>query len=144
MKASDLRIDDWVEVKNSTHLKFVQVNGILNNSVFTKSAEYESEEIDISDLKPIQLTPEILEKNGFKKYRICYGVYGWNLMDSDYPVLPFVLVDDFSFGKPGEYMFGVEYEAGEVTGIRELGVIRYIHELQHLLKLFRIEKDILL
>ncbi|MBR1809587.1 MAG: hypothetical protein IJ776_09420 [Paludibacteraceae bacterium] len=64
MKVSDLMQGDRIAT-NREYLPFAQVEDILGNSIITKEAEYESEEIEEKDIFPIPLTPKIFEKNGF-------------------------------------------------------------------------------
>ena len=65
MSKLNLMKGDWVKVKNSDHLTNVQVDGFIGDSIFTKEAEYESEEINIEDVEPIVITHELLEQIGF-------------------------------------------------------------------------------
>ena len=70
--------------------------------------------INIEKIKPIPLTPEILEKNGWKSIN---GKYALKIKNANYVVLEFT-------------------EDGIYTYINEntmLFTIKYIHELQHLL-----------
>ena len=59
MNKLNLMKGDWVKVKNSDHLTNVQVDGFIGDSIFTKEAEYESEEINIEDVEPIAITHEL-------------------------------------------------------------------------------------
>lgn len=76
------------------------------------------------EIEPIPLTSEILEKNGYRNS---------------------VLVDDYYIAHGIHYnvnskyiMFGYEY--GSVLEVK----CEYVHELQHILKMCGIEKDIIL
>lgn len=83
-----------------------------------------------NEIHPIPLTPEILEKNGFKKDtggEECWSSkIGW--------LTPHEYDDNFKekswevelFGKPNSFD----------------GVITYVHELQHILRLCEIDKEI--
>lgn len=67
MENCELMIGNWVEVILSDHLKYVKVVEIYDKSVLVKDGkdEWEPEEIDIANIKPIPLTEEILLANGF-------------------------------------------------------------------------------
>ena len=75
------------------------------------------------ELEPIPLTAEILEKNLSTTFQIQYC---W---------------DDFLSNSFGEDFYEIRYH-GDVTEL--IISIRYVHELQHVLKLCKIEKEIIL
>jgi len=140
MKATELMIGDWVEVTNSDYLKFVQVDGILGNSIFTKEAEYESEEIDINDLRTIPLTSEILEKNGFKRLQ---DTYLFNITTNQFGVNLWLEIGPDSWIENNKIC--VDSLKGDFNyPMLTIMSCKYVHEFQHLLKLFRIKKDIVL
>ena len=119
MKANELMIGDWVRIEG----KPFQVTQINNKSVPSEVGTYPYEE---EDIYPIPLTPEILEKNGFYRREIPtrdeIGHYYHRTTD---PCSIFVRM---SFGDGRD--FGNE--------------IQYVHELQHLLKLCGIDKEIVI
>lgn len=138
MKTSELMRGDWVHVKNSEYLNNVQIDGILGHSIFTKEAEYESEEISIEDIEPIPITVKLLEKNGFKKWtwdkRVGY-VTTYAIGDGfqiEVCKNGFELVDNCSDGGDCGYTSDWLTDVG------------YVHKLQHLLKEFEIDKEIIL
>lgn len=126
MKANELMIGDWVlDTRTGTPLR---VNPFMA-------------ELEVPEWQPIPLTPEILEKNGFnepplemqkrvrfvvlcEEYQIRYSFnsYWFSICknaaanDSDYPTF--------------------------ICAFQER--IKYVHELQHALRLCRIEKEIVL
>jgi len=65
MKTKDLMVDDHVQY-NGTITKVENIHDDCIN--FVPDIPYVQEEffIDASDLRPIEVTPEILEKNGFE------------------------------------------------------------------------------
>ncbi|MBR1525226.1 MAG: hypothetical protein IJ640_01015 [Prevotella sp.] len=128
MKASELMRGDWIAT-NRDYMPLAQVEDIIGDSIITKAAEYESEEIDEQDIKPIPLTPEILEKNGFKEDSEYNGCY-WRPDCSK-----------FCFVKELEdWYFAILYKGGHIC----ISECNYVHELQHALKLCGIEKEITL
>jgi len=68
------------------------------------------------DIEPIPLTPEILEKNGWKKRRNTYGFRRYCFKRPSYPTLNIVTENEVEFHWGG-------YDL----------TIHYVHELQHLL-----------
>ena len=89
---------------------------MLNDSSTTYS-------ISNNAIRPIPLTPEILEKNGWKSIN---GKYALKIKNANYVVLEFT-------------------EYGIYTYINEntmLFTIKYIHELQHLLYALHIDSNL--
>lgn len=125
MKANELMIGDWVEVIDSDHLKYVKVRNILDISIVTERCEYESEVINLINIKPILLTAEILEKNGWEKSSITD--YKWSALYEGNR-LPDMWEDTNK-----HYLM--------VIGLIDVN-INYIHELQHALKQYKIDKQI--
>lgn len=74
-------------------------------------------------LDPIPLTPEILEKNGFEEFD------GWRILDMDDVEIRWI---------------GTTLEISGSHGNMELPNVQCIHELQHALRLCRIDKEIVL
>ena len=82
-------------------------------------------------IQPIPLTPEILENNGFEK-EIVGG-------DTYFTLDDIVLQNDYEFG----FDFGRFYRDSE-DGFVLVGIItiKYVHQLQHALRLCGIDKEI--
>lgn len=146
MKANEVMIGDWVEVISNDHLKYVQIAEICQNSILTKESEFESEEVSIDNIKPIPLTPEILEKNGFKKIQI-HG----EKQDDIFQCIDGEIIIDVGLYDPNFIWIHYRYEtpdginSGELSSIVKVdGGKFYLHELQHALKLCGIEKTILI
>lgn len=100
------------------------------------------EEIDIKDLEPIPLTPEILEKNGFvctqKADEIEEAYECWSFHDGLLSIL----------FEPDVVMLEV-HNGGENSAVRTINYytdndVLYVHELQNAMRLCRIEKEIIL
>lgn len=117
MKANELMIGDWVKFQNSDlcHMVYaVQGKSVKVDNMYWHKAD---------KLKPIPITPDILEQNGFvKEYGAAWNTYRHSIKKW------FVL-----FKKE----FGISLHIGE-TEFR----IDYVHELQHLMRLFHIEIEI--
>lgn len=88
---------------------------------------------DVAQLKPIPLTPEILEKNGFELDR------GWH-NDNDY-FSPTHFKEDVDASLEismdnGKIYWSISWDEYHIIEIK------YVHELQHALRLCGIEKEI--
>lgn len=138
MKANGLMIGDWVnfliditgdETEYGSQTTEYQPMQIVSISVWVNNdGEVESREgviCDIEQLTPISLTPEILEKNGFRKQNNSSGI---------------IRLDTYWLGEEigsfrihrlqkGYYQFG-------------LAKINFVHQLQHALRLCGINKEI--
>ena len=159
MKAEELMIGDWVLAEG----KSVQVTNIsvlggdiirVMNPFMSYDTAYASNIIalsngakDINKMEPIPLTEEILKKNGFKndviaqKAIIAEGASNFSviLIDEDNRIT-LNNIDEYlnSFNK---WHVHIDTEDMRTMCTSE---ITYVHELQHLLKLCKIEKEIVL
>lgn len=129
MKATDLMIGDYVSQKESNLiLKVSKVNPPYIE------AEGEGGQFHENTLRAIPLTTEILETNGFfinqdkdeSWYEIKIGEFG--------------IIGITRFEDTVDWIIG--YTDG--TNLIEHLEVEYVHELQHALRLLRIEKEILL
>lgn len=135
MKANELMIGDYVYNHRNWECPIVEID---KNSVVV-FARYFGEEVFLpSELRPIPLTPEILEKNGFVANKHIYP----------YPYYEYInengkLKVGFAFpqGNRTSYKEPWIYIDSENVFVEHLPCI-YVHELQHALKLCGIEKNI--
>ena len=111
MKANELMIGDWV-LYNETHRQILEISGI-DDEVYLETDELV---VHQSEIQPIPLTQEILEKNGF----VQDGESWWY---QDFRIV-------LSASK------GVSLVCGRQVKFC------YIHQLQHALRLCGIEKTI--
>lgn len=131
MEIKDLQIRDWVMfphgIDKIVDLTYIEGKGLCSS--FAASATLFP--VPIEQIKPIPLTPEILEKNGFEK-EIVSG-------DTFFTLDDIVLENNHEFG----FDFGRFYRDSE-DGFVFVGIItiKYIHELQNTLRLCGIEKEI--
>ena len=132
MIREELMIGDWVYDKHyNGDIEPIKIYNIYGTEVNCKTERnrFDVDEIVsgtyMSDLQPIPLTPEILEKNGFRKQNNSSGV---------------IRLDTYWLGEEIGFRlhsFGADYyQFG-------LAKIRYVHELQHALKLCGIDKPII-
>jgi hypothetical protein len=136
MKANELMIGDWVFISHcSNRLEpcYGQVTGVDKNGedLYTTDGI-----VDISLLKPISLSAEILIKNGLRRKEE-YKRYEWN---KGYVEIWVILGDS---NKEGEKQHVIHIE-DERRGIPVCyhNTIAFVHELQHALRLCGIEKEI--
>lgn len=134
MKANELMIGDWVQIVEPC--KYAGAIGRVKTLIDHKDDDCAYfmvflqnntihigiEDICSDDIRPIPLTPEILEKNGFTKG---YGV--WVIYR--HPLIKWFVLYKKEFG------YAISVGESEVN-------INYVHELQHALKLCGIEKTI--
>lgn len=134
MKANELMIGDWVIRGNITEepMRITDICASKNNVYLDLSGIPILGKID--KINPIPLTPEILKKNGFKmakwKEDEPAGLLGkwWDNRGQ-------VLVKRFDFTLLGE-VYSVKANNSQISNIR------YVHELQHALRLCGIDKEI--
>ena len=124
MEAKDLMIGDWVLYKDKSIMVW-EIDAYYDR-INTEPDGYNAIRcIDVLDIKPIPLTPEILEKNGFELQR-----------------------DKSELGKLDTYWLGSELGAFRIHRLNNgdyqfgLAKIRNVHELQHALRLCGIDKEI--
>lgn len=132
MKASEICIGDWF--KAIDYNSPFRITAIYDDVVQTQ-ADYQSEidgnwysEVEIKDLVPIELTSDILEKNGFEYERNV----GYIFDDYDGNV---VIYDDYSNRLK-------ILQNHDVSFNRECFSKVCVHYLQHALRLCEIRKEI--
>lgn len=131
MDAKELMIGDWlyIEDANTKEKYYCRVKKIGTQFIF-----FDCDEVDVDGLSydccfPIPLTPEILEKNGFSYPKQS----AWMKIDCPERQLWGCVHTDGAFWL---------YASGDCDKDESFAEIRYVHELQHALKLCRIEKEI--
>ena len=123
MKANEIQIGDWLYYKGQFNAFPFKVESITKKKVgyHAEPNEHRMHYLRLGECKPIPLTPEILEKNGFVvESRDCHGE----------PLQYCELVDGLWIDISGENFFE--------------GKLEYVHQLQHALILCEIEKEIIL
>ena len=143
MKKEDLMIGDWVniQIEKDDEPMYSQVEQLWECEI---DADFQT---DYENVYPIELTEEILHKNGFKndvlaeKSIIAEGASNFSviLISEDNRII-LNNIDEYlnSFNK---WNIHIDTEDMRTLCTAE---ITYVHELQHLLKLCKIEKDIVL
>lgn len=125
MKANELMIGDWVYNKNIAQP--IQVYPMMFSQMFRQRPDANTEDYNIF---PIPLTPEILEKNGWKE------TWGWWSSGDCFFFMVKYADNSWAKGKYG-VSFSEDMEA-------DMFFIGSVHELQHAYRLFGIEKEIVL
>jgi hypothetical protein len=122
MKAEELMIGDWVYITDHPMIKEAKQ---VKSEHFLRS---------LVIFEPIPLTEEILEKNGFKKNKFNQYVLGKSYL-----------------GEKIYYEIGFEigfiqlcYPLRYPNSYYSILSCGYVHEFQHMLKIFGIEKKIIL
>lgn len=135
-------IGDWVKLKDAQlgYIKFngptVKIESIVPPNVYVRNYEGLLEDVKDEYLLPIPLTPEILEKNGFMtrdKGREYMGYMMYFLYDDE-----------------DSCLLGVKWYIKDSMAEISLNttpyyvIIKYVHQLQHALRLCGIDKEIVL
>ncbi len=123
MEAKELMIGDYLRTKFSKNV--IKVKEIKQSCVYVEDNGYEYNEIE-----PIPLTPEILEKNGFILKEGEKSMYGVTI--ATHYVRDDIPFEVFCDGEPFSIWF------------QDPVNIKYVHQLQHALRLCGIEKEITL
>lgn len=129
MKAKDLMIDDWVYRQYCyDQVKEIRCTGVIGIDGMRGI-------ITFSELEPIPLTQEILEKNG------------WIYNNEDEKFFPQTWVGGGLMLKGADdcgYCIVVTSDYDDEDTNNTPFIILYVHELQHALRLRRIKKEIIL
>lgn len=151
INVTDVMLGDWVlyEHKNSrgetisTH--YLKVENITSRDIFMRNGDYARVQcVGYGCIKPIPLTEEILEKNGFEELMS----EGWESAAKFGRIPEPTGVWQYSFGQfdsvsylPKRSFLSVKFMEGYTADIAN---IKYVHELQHALRLCGVEKEIIL
>lgn len=137
MKATELMVDDWVF--DNYHQAKARVNtltrALLWGAVEEKDGFYDDKQLRYEDVQPIPLTDEILRKNG------------WVYNDEDTKFFPQTWVGGglkLQGADDCGYRIVVTSDYDEEDTNNTPFVLLHVHELQHALRLRRIEKEIVL
>ena len=137
MKATELMVGDWVYCEGQPTPENVTIQTIAEDGVWFDGTNYEGA-ASYDRIFPIPLTSEILEKNGF------VFVEGW----WEIPRLPnghgyvAIAFDPDGKGRPTNTIYDLDVSRKE-SGSADLH-LNYVHELQHALRLCKINKEIVI
>lgn len=123
VEKDDIMIGDWFELKHPKKYKYVQITAITNmDTLFVRPSKYdEAEEINLYEVRPIELTHEILLKNE----------WAYNEERDSYETTQHFGPKIHLSGIRNGYFF---YAYDQIP-------IMYVHELQHLLHVARCPID---
>ena len=126
MKANEIQIGDWLYYKGPFNAFPFKVESITKKKVgyHAEPNEHRMHYLRLSECKPIPLVPDILEKNGIKADDIPCTFYGYN-----------------------DYYFEITIEDDEIcqsVNYAEYTIFKfeYVHQLQHALRLYGVNKEI--
>ena len=122
MKAKNLMLGDLIQFdKDICVVEEVRIDGtVVLVSLNTGLTSIDGDQVSINEISPIELTTEILEKLGFQK----------------------ISTNKYVNGKVTIAVFAEEFLVTVKSGnARVMITIKYVHELQHVLRLCGIEKE---
>lgn len=128
MKATELMIGDWVTLSKG--------NWSENRQVELIDIEMIAESVYLAE--PIPLTPEILEKNDFLYYSVDDGYYGYFEESYSNQTTEIILFNVNNENR--NVQIHINYHNDET--ILHLMECNYVHQLQHILKVCGIKKEI--
>ena len=129
MEAKYFMVGDYVLNNEGIAFRVAQVNDACY-SEHTSDLMLENGE-EYKEVDAIEITVEILEKNGFKKY----GDTGWWLEDDFF---------DIHIYEWSDSIWVFKYESTEMNTPYEQRTFSYVHNLQHALRECGIDKEIVL
>lgn len=132
MKPEELMIGGWVlDGTTPAQITSITCDGIIE----TTASEYSNIEL----IEPISITPEFLEKNGFRKTKgYATTTYEWTIMDG-----VTIYINIF---EDNDIIVGIETKPKKGIGVNRLHhcEIKYVHQLQQAMRLCGINKEITL
>lgn len=151
MNTNDLMIGDWVTITEPDdfhgYTGKVVITNAETNYIMVRIPDMHLHDVFVEDLQPIQLTEEILRNNGFKndvlaeKSIIAEGASNSSviLISEDNRIM-INNIDEY-LNSFNNWHVHIDTEDMRTMCTAE---ITYVYELQHLLKLCKIEKEIVL
>lgn len=136
MKANELMIGDWVMINPISYYQVEQIRVEFGElRIYLKGTEVFATE---NEIMPIPLTPEILEKNGIFKHKFeghleeCYSTSANPISNEQ-----FILWEETD-----RFELVLRHIVDNLTYSALRCKVRYVHELQHALRVCGIEKTI--
>jgi hypothetical protein len=153
LRSIDLMIGDWVQnplgwkaqVQSIRYVNTIKdewewlIKIGINNETF-------QDHLSLTEIEPIPLTPEILEKNVFRKQKwndlVTEFVFAKDLEQTPQTVIQFTFYSREIEGVKSLLEMWTKSQFGHGQNDVHLCGVYYIHELQHALRLCGIEKEI--
>ena len=139
--SKDLMIGDWVMLKGELSPQVVQE--LLFDCVTIQCWPHR-----YGDISPVPLTPEILEKNGFKiihghGYSDTHPTFGWGYLNdvTDHAYIEVSFYDEPIGGVSTLVKMEVNSSSGGGINTVHSCDIDYVHQLQHAIRLCGIDFD---
>ena len=130
MKIDELMIGDWLLYKSDSLENAFPIQ--ITREMFNKELVVWKDRFE-----PILITKELLEKNGFEKENLITSYNHYIGIDNRV-----TLHDDFMFMN-SRNMWDVHVDSEDYCTIANCE-LTYVHELQHLLKLCNIDREIMI
>lgn len=135
MRAEDLMIGDWVQYQYTGGVfQIVEISKTEGIKQFEDQPFFK-----LNGIIPIPLTAEILEKNGFNDSSFeANKKYKYIIHTNEYQLGYYPKTNSFNIYKRGIDPFYTK----DVLCCGFQNIVKYVHELQHALKLCGIDKEI--
>jgi hypothetical protein len=130
LKISDLSVGDWVRYDGKEY-QVQCVDGM--SEMVTLFGYCEQREESVDNLRSIPITPETLEKNGFENMGSGLMRYEFELREKKYKII---------LGSLDEEVWFADFYFMRKKNINSNMPLFYIHQLQHILRLAGVEKEI--
>ncbi len=141
MKANELMIGDWVDFRFAGFDLRRKVLAIHANNMVEFKSDNGHVVVPVEQLKPIPLTKEILEENGFELREGCTTAWDWHNREQSVHISgdhTCPIGQTVTIYTPGGCA-GAAFSSHRTLSDHK---IRGVHELQHALRLCGIEKEI--
>ena len=143
MKAKDLMIGDWVQCTDPKPFMITDIETEWGTPYFCVTGT-DCLAVDGGDLQPIPLTAEILKENGFEEMmnesEVSAARFGRKPEPTGVWQYGFGQFDSVAY-VPEQSFLRIKFMEGCQADIAN---IKYVHELQHALRLCGVEKEIIL
>ena len=140
MKAEDLMIGDWIIRRGVPEepMRLYDMKASVGIAYLDQDGRGVTEKFE--NIEPIPLTSEILEKNGFKRLQ---DTYLFNITTNQFGVNLWLEIGPDSWIENNKIY--IDSLKGDFNyPMLTMTTCKYVHEFQHLLKLYEIKKDIVL
>lgn len=133
LNIEDLMVGDWVIIKE---YPMIAAPRQIKKEHFLRS---------LCEFEPIPITRDILEKNGFEFFPMEYEIYGIYTLKTEHCLLKYSNKHgDITIFKARQG--GIDDNGNCISGFYEINhgrfKIKYVHELQHILRLCKIEIEL--
>lgn len=128
MKANELQVGSFVLLDG----KPIKVSSVHKRKIGYHTSQTKMTFVFEGKIQPIQITPELLEKNGFEREKLITLYNHYTGIDNRVS-----LHDDF-MSMNSKNMWSVHIDSEDYCSIAHCE-LTYVHELQHLLRICKID-----